>query len=386
MTDSADRVRMEETIDDRDLEQASLERLAESAKSALVTSGVLQRAEKSALYRARWQQARFYAESVRELSDLRRAPLTAERDLAQACHPSRIKSYACSAVQMWFWVTGRGGSTWWMPCGKQDIMKMLELCRRMSRVVGIAEEDVALVLNQPAPTASDSLPYFLGYAHKLASGARMEVVPLSPLLLTHRPAWASFFLKRQPTVLVSTPADALQLAEILKRNTGGQSQTGSTTTSQTADEATSASQAGNAERRGPLERLRLAVLFGSGISQDSHRVAQEYGVETFRMQGATDCLLLNVECRMHEGVHIWLDTCIAEILPAAELEERETSAGLRSQAVFLHEAKPGTRGELVVTTFGEALPLIRYRTGETVEVVSSERCKCGLSHPRVRFL
>jgi len=64
---------------------------------------------------------------------------------------------------------------------------------------------------------------------------------------------------------------------------------------------------------------------------------------------------------MHEGVHIWLDTCIAEILPAVELEERETSAGLRSQAVFLHEAKPGTRGELVVTTFGEALPLIRYR-------------------------
>lgn len=253
-------------------------------------------------------------------------------------------------------------------------------------MVGITEGDTALVLSQPAPTASDSLPYFLGYAHRLASGARMEVMPLSPLLLTHRPAWASFFLKRQPTVLVSTPADALQLAEILKRNTGGQSQTGSSTTSQTADEATSASQAGNAERRGPLAGLRLALLFGSGVSQDSQRVAQEYGVETFRMQGATDCLLLNVECRMHEGVHIWLDTCIAEILPAAELEERETSAGLGSQAAFLHEAKPGTRGELVVTTFGEALPLIRYRTGETVEVVSNERCKCGLSHPRVRFL
>ena len=47
----------------------------------------------------------------------------------------------------------------------------------------------------------------------------MEVVPLSLMLLLHRPAWASFFLKRQPTVLVSTPADALQLAEILRKNT-----------------------------------------------------------------------------------------------------------------------------------------------------------------------
>jgi phenylacetate-CoA ligase len=386
VTDSADRIGMKETTDGQDLEQASLEELVEFARNTLVSSRVLQRAAKSALYRARWQRAGFNPEGIKDLNDLRRAPLTAESDLVRACHPSPIKSYACSDVQMWFRVTGRGGATWWMPCGKQDIMRMLGLCRRMSLVVGISDSDLALVLSQPAPTVSDSLPYFLGYAHRLQSGARMEIVPLSLMLLLHRPAWADFFLKRQPTILVATPTDALQLADILRKNMGGQSQTGSSTTSPTAGEATSTSQTRKAERRGPLERLRLALLFGSGTSQDIQRVAQEYGVETFQMQGATDCLLLNVECQMHKGVHIWLDTCIAEILPVGETEERRTGANLQSQAVFLHEAKTDTRGELVVTTFGEALPLVRYRTGETVEVVSNERCRCGLSHPRVRFL
>ena len=126
----------------------------------------------------------------------------------------------------------------------------------------------------------------------------------------------------------------------------------------------------------------MALLFGNGSSQERQRVAEMHGVEAFQMHGATDCLLLNLECRAHQGVHIWMDTCVAEIVPAPSSDARSAD----SEAVFLHEAKPGTRGELVVTTFGEALPLIRYRTGEMVEAVSSQRCPCGLSHPRVRFL
>jgi phenylacetate-coenzyme A ligase PaaK-like adenylate-forming protein len=367
VTGPAEGIRMKYAFDARDLEEAPLDKLVEFATSTLLGSGILRRAAMSGLYKARWQQARFSAGSFKDLSDLRRAPLTAESDLVRACHPSRIKSYACSYVQTWFRVTGKGGATWWLPCGRQDVMKMVGLCMRMSRVVEIASDDLALVLSHPAPAVSDSLPYFLGYAHKLTNNARLEIVPLSLMLLLHKPEWAAFLLKRQPTVLVSTPGEALQLAEILKSSCAGSQAAGETA---------------NAERRHPLERLRLALLFGNGLSQDRQRVAGEYGVEAFQMQGATDCLLLNVECRTHQGVHVWMDTCVAEIVPATDMDARSAEP----QAVFLHEAKPGTKGELVVTTFGQALPLIRYRTGETVEMVSNERCPCGLSHPRVRFL
>lgn len=354
------------------LEQASLNELVESAAQKLVASGVLQRAANSGLYRARWQRAGFAPGGVKNLNDLRRAPFTSEHNLVQACHARRIKSYPCSEVRRWFRVAGKAGGMWWMPCGQRDIMTMLELCRRMSRVVGIDEGDVALVLSQPPPAASDSLPYFLGYAEKLERQGTLEVIPLSLMLLLHRPAWASFFLKRQPTVLVSAPQEALLLAEILK----------SKPVAWPSTSAAAGIPGGNAEPDRPLEQLRLALLFGSSTDHDRHRAAKEYGVETFQTQGATDCLLLNVECQAHDGVHVWLDTCIPEVLPATDLNAKRVG----SRAIFLHEADPGTKGELVVTTFGEALPLIRYRTGERIEVISTGRCRCGLSHPRVRFV
>ena len=373
---------MKGILDNRELEEAPPDKLVGSAGSALVESRLLTRAGTSAVYQRRWREARFDPDKFKNLEDLRRAPFTTERDLASACRGKDIRSYACSPVHMWFRVTGRGGATWWMPCGRQDILKMMGLCGRMSRVVGLADDDLALVLSQPAPAASDSLPYFLGYAHRLKQGERLEVMPVSLSLLQHRPKWAAFFLQRKPTVLVTTPADALQLAGILKGNTAAPTRTDSSVAHQPPAGPTSTGRAVNTEPRGPLERLRLALLFGDGVGQHRQRVTEEYGVDTFQIEGATDCLLLNVECRTHQGVHIWLDTCIAEILPATDSDARSAE----SQAVFLHEAKPGTRGELVVTTFGEALPLIRYRTGETVEMVSNERCPCGLSHPRVRFL
>jgi phenylacetate-coenzyme A ligase PaaK-like adenylate-forming protein len=352
---------MKGILDNRELEEAPLDRLVESTRSSLVESRLLTRAETSAVYQRRWREARFDPDECMRLEDLHRAPFTTERDLASAGRGKDIRSYACSPVHMWFRVTGRGGAIWWMPCGKQDILKMMGLCGRMSRVVGFGDDDLALVLSQPAPAVSDGLPYFLGYAHRLNQGAKLEVMPVSLSLLQHRPKWAAFFLHRKPSVLVTTPADALQLAGILKSNSAAPAQT---------------------ESRGPLDRLRLAVMFGDGVGQHRQEVTEEYGVDTFQTHGVTDCLLLNMECRMHEGVHIWLDTCIAEILPAAEPGDSRA----KPRAIFLHEAKPGTSGELVVTTFAEALPLIRYRTGETVEVVSSGRCGCGISHPRVRFL
>jgi phenylacetate-CoA ligase len=55
------------------------------------------------------------------------------------------------------------------------------------------------------------------------------------------------------------------------------------------------------------------------------------------------------------------------------------------EALFVDQAPPGTEGEYVVTTFGEALPLVRYRTGDRIRVVDTAPCPCGITHPRVTF-
>ncbi len=95
---------------------------------------------------------------------------------------------------------------------------------------------------------------------------------------------------------------------------------------------------------------------------------------------------LFAECSAHDGLHVWLDVCIPEIIPGDELDREKTEQGYLPQAVFVDEASPGVEGELVLTTFGEALPLVRYRTGDLVRLVSAAPCACGVTHPRITIL
>ena len=48
------------------------------------------------------------------------------------------------------------------------------------------------------------------------------------------------------------------------------------------------------------------------------------------------------------------------------------------------EIKPGSEGEMVVTTLNkEAQPIIRYRTGDIIKINKTKACKCG--HKGIKF-
>lgn len=71
-----------------------------------------------------------------------------------------------------------------------------------------------------------------------------------------------------------------------------------------------------------------------------------------------------VECPVKEGLHIWEDHFLVEII------DPETGEQL----------PPGSYGELVITTLTkEALPMIRYRTRDITRLIS-EPCSCGRTH------
>jgi len=76
------------------------------------------------------------------------------------------------------------------------------------------------------------------------------------------------------------------------------------------------------------------------------------------------------ECQEQDGLHIWEDHFLVEILDL----EGEPCA-------------PGERGELVLTSLTkEAMPLIRYHTGD-VTYFLDEKCACGRTSRKVhRFL
>ncbi|HDN73735.1 MAG TPA: phenylacetate--CoA ligase family protein [Archaeoglobus sp.] len=71
------------------------------------------------------------------------------------------------------------------------------------------------------------------------------------------------------------------------------------------------------------------------------------------------------ECPARSGLHMWEDCYVIEII------DPDTGEVLDE----------GEEGEVVYTSLcGEAMPLIRYRSGEVSKIISTDKCECGIEH------
>jgi len=118
-------------------------------------------------------------------------------------------------------------------------------------------------------------------------------------------------------------------------------------------------------------KLRVGI-FGSEMWSDELRkkIEREMGIETFDIIGMTETggVGMGIDCATHQGVHIWQDHYLVEIINPKTGEP----------------VSDGTEGEMVITTLTrEALPVIRYRTGDMTRILSREKCACGRTHLRI---
>ena len=87
----------------------------------------------------------------------------------------------------------------------------------------------------------------------------------------------------------------------------------------------------------------------------------------YDIYGSTEVGMVGIECSAHDGLHILPDQVLVEILDPYTGKTVEQ----------------GVEGEIVVITFWkEALPLIRYRTGDMASKVEGF-CRCGSDLPRI---
>ncbi|MHB9028831.1 MAG: phenylacetate--CoA ligase family protein, partial [Candidatus Latescibacterota bacterium] len=99
------------------------------------------------------------------------------------------------------------------------------------------------------------------------------------------------------------------------------------------------------------------------------RIEESLGIKAYDIYGISELMGPGVagECECRDGLHIWEDHFLPEII------DPESGAVL----------EPGKEGELVVTTLTrEAMPLIRYRTGD-ITTLRYEPCACGRPHARI---
>jgi len=117
-------------------------------------------------------------------------------------------------------------------------------------------------------------------------------------------------------------------------------------------------------------KLRIMFLGAEPHSEETRkRIEELYGVDAYNSYGLSEMNGPGVsfECHLKDGLHIWEDSFIVEIInPKGD-----------------KPVPQGAIGELVYTTLArEAMPLIRYRSGDLAYFLS-DPCPCGRTHRRI---
>jgi len=130
-----------------------------------------------------------------------------------------------------------------------------------------------------------------------------------------------------------------------------------------------------ARAKGVVDRLSLRIgCFGAEPWSDESRkeLEETLHIKAYDSYGLSEMMGPGVafECQEQNGLHIWEDHFLIEILDKNE-----------------QPCAPGEPGELVITSLTkEAMPLIRYHTGD-VTYIMEEKCGCGrVSRKLHRFL
>jgi phenylacetate-CoA ligase len=119
-----------------------------------------------------------------------------------------------------------------------------------------------------------------------------------------------------------------------------------------------------------LHRLKVcnglfgAEMFTPGLKK---RIQDAWNMDVHDSYGLTEMCGpgVSTDCDVHDGLHLWEDHFLAEILDPITLEP----------------VGPEEEGELVLTTLTkEGMPLLRYRTRDITKFYDQKVCDCGRTH------
>jgi phenylacetate-CoA ligase len=116
--------------------------------------------------------------------------------------------------------------------------------------------------------------------------------------------------------------------------------------------------------------LKKAFIGAEPHSEDIRlKIEELYGIDAYNSYGLSEMNGpgLAFECIYKEGMHVWEDAYIMEVVDPDTLEP----------------VPDGEEGELVFTILHrEAMPILRYRTRDLTRIIP-EPCRCGRTHRRI---
>ncbi len=306
-----------------EIEALQTERLKKTVRQCMNTE----------FYRRRFAESHIAPDDIRSLSDLGRIPFTTKQDLRDS-YPFGMSAVPLSRVVRLHSSSGTTGTPTVILHTQRDLDEWANAVARCLYMVGLRPGDIF--------QNSSGYGMFTGGLGFQYGAERLGMLTV-PAAAGNTKRQIKFITDFGTTALHAIPSYAGRLYEVME-------------------------EMGIDPRRDT--HLRTLIIGAEPHSEEQRRrIEQMLGVKAYNSFGMSEMCGPGVafECTEQNGLHIWEDYYIVEIVDPVTLEP----------------VPEGEVGELVLTTINrEAMPLLRYRTRDLTRILPGE-CPCGRHHLRL---
>jgi len=312
-----------ETLTRPEIEALQLERLQKTVRHCM----------NSPFYKKRFEENGLTPESIKSLDDLKKIPFTTKQDLRDN-YPFGIASVPLEKAVRLHSSSGTTGNPTVILHTQKDLDEWANAVARCLHMVGLRPGDVF--------QNSSGYGMFTGGLGFQYGAERLGMLTV-PAAAGNTKRQLKFITDFGTTALHAIPSYVTRLYEVMQ-------------------------EMGIDPRRDT--KLKTLVIGAEPHSEEQRRRIEEMmGVKAYNSFGMSEMCGPGVafECQEQNGLHIWEDYYIVEIIDPETLEP----------------VPEGEVGELVLTTINrEAMPLLRYRTRDLTRILPGE-CPCGRHHARL---
>ena len=315
-----------ETMSRDQLEALQLERLQQTVRHCM----------NSPFYQQRFKELGITPDDIRTLDDVQKLPFTTKDDLREH-YPFGLASVPLKDCVRLHSSSGTTGNPTVVLHTQRDLDEWAKAVARCLWMVGSRPDDVF-----QNSAGYGMFTAGLGFQY----GAEKVGMLTVPAAAGNTKRQIKFIRDFGTTVLHAIPSYASRIYEVMREE-------------------------GVDPRRDT--QLRVLCIGAEPHSEEQRqRIEQQLGVKAYNSYGISEMMGPGVafECPEQNGLHIWEDYFIVEII----------------DPVTLQPVPDGQLGELVLTTINrEGMPLLRCRTRDLTRILPGE-CACGRHHKRLARL
>ena len=312
-----------ETLTRPEIEKLQLERLKKTVHHCM----------NSPFYKKRFEENGLTPEDIQSLDDLRKIPFTTKQDLRDT-YPFGIASVSLDKAVRLHSSSGTTGNPTVIIHTQKDLDEWANAVARCLHMVGLRPSDVF--------QNSSGYGMFTGGLGFQYGAERLGMMTV-PAAAGNTKRQLKFITDFGTTALHAIPSYVTRIYEVMQ-------------------------EMGLDPKRDT--KLKTLIIGAEPHSEEQRRRIEEMmGVKAYNSFGMSEMCGPGVafECQEQNGLHIWEDYYIVEIIDPDTLEP----------------VPEGEVGELVLTTINrEGMPLLRYRTRDLTRVLPGE-CPCGRHHKRL---